>query len=154
MVTETKLGRGTGAQFVSARVNTVPPSGIRKFFDIVATMPPGVSRDQIPEMLQSLLAERFSLAVHRENKEQPVYALVVSKTGPRLKAASATVEAMGSEAAGAQILYTPFGEAHMDTKGGWQIGDGPYGPIRMSVGPNATTQVEFLQVTMGGWPRR
>lgn len=27
-----------GAQFVSARVNSVPPSGIRKFFDIAATM--------------------------------------------------------------------------------------------------------------------
>src|SRR5437588_4231507 len=38
MVTETKLGRGTGEQFVSAWVNAVPPSGIRKFFDIVATM--------------------------------------------------------------------------------------------------------------------
>lgn len=30
--------RGTGAEFVSARVRGVPPSGIRKFFDIVATM--------------------------------------------------------------------------------------------------------------------
>ncbi len=28
----------TGEQYVSARVNGVPPSGIRKFFDIVATM--------------------------------------------------------------------------------------------------------------------
>nr|AIA12919.1 Aminotransferase class I and II [uncultured bacterium] len=30
--------RATGEQFVSDRVNNVPPSGIRKFFDIVATM--------------------------------------------------------------------------------------------------------------------
>jgi Aspartate/tyrosine/aromatic aminotransferase len=28
----------TGEAFVSARINDVPPSGIRKFFDIVATM--------------------------------------------------------------------------------------------------------------------
>src|SRR5437667_12355976 len=28
----------TGARFVSERVREVPPSGIRKFFDIVATM--------------------------------------------------------------------------------------------------------------------
>src|SRR5215213_7976161 len=28
----------SGERFVSARVNSVPPSGIRKFFDIVATM--------------------------------------------------------------------------------------------------------------------
>src|SRR5437879_13223502 len=30
--------RANGEEFVSARVNGVPPSGIRKFFDIVATM--------------------------------------------------------------------------------------------------------------------
>src|SRR5436190_13999791 len=30
--------KATGEGFVSARVNGVPPSGIRKFFDIVATM--------------------------------------------------------------------------------------------------------------------
>lgn len=30
--------QGTGERFVSARINGVPPSGIRKFFDIAATM--------------------------------------------------------------------------------------------------------------------
>nr|AIA15493.1 Aminotransferase class I and II [uncultured bacterium] len=35
--TKTK-GDATGEEFVSARINSVPPSGIRKFFDIVATM--------------------------------------------------------------------------------------------------------------------
>src|SRR5438093_11033479 len=30
--------RESGARFVSARVRGMPPSGIRKFFDIVATM--------------------------------------------------------------------------------------------------------------------
>src|SRR4051794_11218329 len=40
MVTGTSVetGQGTGARFVSERVQGVPPSGIRKFFDIVATM--------------------------------------------------------------------------------------------------------------------
>ena len=28
----------TGEEFVAGRINDVPPSGIRKFFDIVATM--------------------------------------------------------------------------------------------------------------------
>jgi len=40
MVTGTSVdtGQETGARFVSERVQGVPPSGIRKFFDIVATM--------------------------------------------------------------------------------------------------------------------
>ncbi len=36
-------------------------------------------------MLQSLLAERFQLAIHRENKPMPVYAMVVGKGGPKLQ---------------------------------------------------------------------
>jgi uncharacterized protein (TIGR03435 family) len=42
-------------------------------------------RHQIHLMLQSLLAERFNLAVHHENKEMPVYFLVVAKGGPKLR---------------------------------------------------------------------
>jgi uncharacterized protein (TIGR03435 family) len=56
-------------------------------FDIVAKVPEGVPNDQIPEMLQSLLNERFKLTLHREKKEMPVYALVVGKNGPKLEKA-------------------------------------------------------------------
>jgi uncharacterized protein (TIGR03435 family) len=37
------------------------------------------------EMVQSLLADRFKLAVHCEMKEMPVYALVAGKNGPKFK---------------------------------------------------------------------
>jgi uncharacterized protein (TIGR03435 family) len=36
-------------------------------------------------MLQTLLAERFKLTIHRENKELQVYALVVAKNGSKLQ---------------------------------------------------------------------
>ncbi len=42
-------------------------------------------RDQVAERLRALLADRFQLAVHRETKDQPIYALVVSKNGAKLK---------------------------------------------------------------------
>ena len=54
-------------------------------FDVVATIPLGATRDDVNLMLQSLLADRFQLKVHRSTKELPVYALVVAKGGPQLK---------------------------------------------------------------------
>jgi len=54
-------------------------------FDIVARFPPHSAGDQIPLMLQALLADRFKLALHRETKELPMYALVVTKNGPKFK---------------------------------------------------------------------
>jgi uncharacterized protein (TIGR03435 family) len=55
--------------------------------NITAKLPEGASEAQVPEMLQTLLAERFKLTLHRDTKEHAIYALVVDKGGPRLKAA-------------------------------------------------------------------
>jgi len=42
---------------------------------------------QLRLMLQTLLAERFRLVVHKEVRDMPVYALVIAKGGPKLKPA-------------------------------------------------------------------
>jgi len=47
------------------------------------------SLGEVRLMLQSLLADRFKLRVHRESKEMPLYALQVAKSGSKLKPASA-----------------------------------------------------------------
>jgi len=44
-------------------------------------------RDQSNERLRALLADRFQLVAHKETKDQPIYALVVSKSGAKLKEA-------------------------------------------------------------------
>ncbi len=54
-------------------------------YDLVAKLPDGAPKDQAPMMLQTLLAERFKMAVHREKKDLPAYALTVAKGGSKLK---------------------------------------------------------------------
>jgi uncharacterized protein (TIGR03435 family) len=54
-------------------------------FNIDATYPAGATEKQVPEMLQSLLRDRFRLELHREMKEHAVLALVIEKRGPKLK---------------------------------------------------------------------
>ncbi len=63
-------------------------------FNVLATIPEGVARDQAPEMLQSLLAERFKLKVHHETRDRDVYALTVGKGGFKFKESSATQTSM------------------------------------------------------------
>lgn len=67
-------------------------------YDVNAKMDPSVA-DQLrkldPEegrtarqkMLQSLLADRLKLVIHRDSKELPIYALAVAKNGPKLQEA-------------------------------------------------------------------
>jgi uncharacterized protein (TIGR03435 family) len=54
-------------------------------YDINAKLPAGVSPEKMPEMVQSLLSERFGVHLHREQKEMPVYVLQVGKPPLRLK---------------------------------------------------------------------
>jgi uncharacterized protein (TIGR03435 family) len=71
-------------------------------YDIVAKVPAGTTKEQFNLMLQSLLAERFKVMVHRETKNMQVYALSIGKNGPKLKEVdAATLEAAKAAAAAA-----------------------------------------------------
>ena len=52
-------------------------------FDLEAVAE-GASENQLRQMLQTLLAERFNLVIHRETKEMPVYHLLAAKSGIKL----------------------------------------------------------------------
>jgi uncharacterized protein (TIGR03435 family) len=54
-------------------------------YDIVAKAPDNTPKDQIPLMLQTLLADRFRLKLHRETRELPIYALLFVKESPKLE---------------------------------------------------------------------
>ena len=51
------------------------------YFDIEARAEGNPSKAQMQLMMQSLLADRLSLAVHHETKEGPVYGLVLARPG-------------------------------------------------------------------------
>jgi uncharacterized protein (TIGR03435 family) len=53
-------------------------------FDVEAKAEGDPGRVQVLAMLQTLLAERFQLKVHREDREQSIYALVAAKRGSKL----------------------------------------------------------------------
>ncbi|HXA65820.1 MAG TPA: TIGR03435 family protein [Bryobacteraceae bacterium] len=74
--------------------------------------------DQMRERLRALLADRFQLTLHRETKEESVYALVVAKNGPKLQ------ESQTKE------------------------GTGPHGMLRMGRGEVAGQGVQLQGLTM------
>jgi uncharacterized protein (TIGR03435 family) len=58
-------------------------------FNIEAVTPGDVAPTRLEQMqmLRALLEERFGLKFHRQDKEMAIYALTVTKGGPKLKAA-------------------------------------------------------------------
>jgi uncharacterized protein (TIGR03435 family) len=63
----------------------IGPDWLDSRFDVDAKLPAGSKRSQVPEMVQSLLADRFHMKFHNESKEFPVYALLVEARGSDLK---------------------------------------------------------------------
>jgi len=55
--------------------------------DELRKLDPYQSLPERQRMLQSLLADRFKLTIHRESKELPVYALAIAESGPKLQEA-------------------------------------------------------------------
>jgi len=64
-------------------------------FDVIANLPPGATKEQVPQMLKALLADRFKLVIHEESKDQKVYALVVGKGGIKMKETAPAADGAG-----------------------------------------------------------
>jgi uncharacterized protein (TIGR03435 family) len=80
--------------------------------------------EMLHAMMQTLLAERCKLVVHREMRERPIYALVVAKNGPKLKAAERSevesLRAKHSDAVGVpggSGFFVRGGNGHIDIYG-------------------------------------
>lgn len=53
-------------------------------YDITAKAEGPEEPERLKQMMQTLLADRFKLAFHRETKDLPIYELVTAKNGPKL----------------------------------------------------------------------
>jgi uncharacterized protein (TIGR03435 family) len=121
-------------------------------YDITAKVPDGVPKEQIPAMLQVLLSERFKMTIHKESKEQPVYALIVGKGGPKLTksdpadvAAPAGLSASGGKGEGAGPAAALGGRGGGPPKGAMMMEmGGPGGNARMRA--NGTTMGRFCDM--------
>ena len=54
-------------------------------YDVVAKTSMPASNEQLRQMVQTLLADRFKLEFHRDTKEMQAYVVTVAKTGHKLK---------------------------------------------------------------------
>ena len=130
-------------------------------FDIVATLPEGAKTEQVPQMLQALLAERFKLVARRDNKEQPVYALTVAKGGPKLKEAAQegpqaaeNKPAVPSENPDKDVVINQ-GDTQLRVRRnegpggrGVMISGGKNGAQRVTMGPDGKMHMEIEHMTM------
>jgi uncharacterized protein (TIGR03435 family) len=53
-------------------------------FDIDATFPPDSPIAQVRQMIQTMLAARFKMALHKETRQLPVYSLMIAKGGLKI----------------------------------------------------------------------
>jgi uncharacterized protein (TIGR03435 family) len=126
-------------------------------FDIFAKMPEGSTKEQAPQMLQALLAERFKLVLHRDNKEHSVMALVVAKGGAKLPDSPADKDFDENTPLkpGETQMDTPDGPIRMtaDAKNGSSVVNmGKRGTWTQKMDPtNGTLHMEGSKVTMSGF---
>ena len=107
-------------------------------WDILAKIPAGQPDDRSPEMMQNLLAERFKLAIHRANREQSVYALVIGNGKLKIKEAAAEEEAPA----------TPQPARPGSPAPGFFVSGGATGKVRVTLGPNGGMQLQMAKITM------
>src|ERR1700679_3438070 len=74
-------------------------------YDIEAKAEHPASRQQIHLMLQSLLAERFNLRLHRETKELPMYVLTAENYRTHLRKNTSGGEFRVSRGRSGQLVF-------------------------------------------------
>ena len=104
-------------------------------FDVDAKLPAGATRAQIPEMLKSMLEERFQIKVREDSKDLSVYGLVSSPGANRLKDMSNSAEVPDANAASQGKSYGGPGGMGSDYGNGssYDLRDGKFEAKKFSM---------------------
>ena len=123
-------------------------------FDILAKMPPGATKDDMPVMLQALLKDRFKLETHRDKKEHSVYALVVAKGGIKMKEAEPDVPPPAEPKPlekGEMVMGTGDSAARVKMNSDGRSGTAETaktGRVKYSVSPDGMIHYEYAKLEM------
>ncbi len=113
-------------------------------FDIEGKLPEGASENQVPLMLQALLADRFKMVIRRESREQPVYALVIDKGGLKIQPTTPTPESAPAAPA-AIAASSPTGQFSMSASGEMTMTMG--GGLRINTGKDDSAHFRVTQMS-------
>jgi len=135
---------------------TGPDWMITDRFEILARMPDGTTKDDVPAMLQALLKDRFGLTAHREMVDQPVLGLVAGKNGPKLLPAPANAEVLDEAVplkAGESIVDSPDGRILLRRNGdGSSTYVGPWGSFSLKFdGQSLSMHMQSESIDMRGF---
>src|SRR5580704_11251008 len=85
------------------------PERDAKHWEIAATIPEDGTPAQVPEMLKTLLVQRFGLVSHEEVRPVPVYALVAGPESPKLRKSQIVVASDGTSDPSFSVASTAAG---------------------------------------------
>jgi uncharacterized protein (TIGR03435 family) len=132
-------------------------------FDIAALLPEGATEKDLPQLLRSLLRDRFKVVAHKESKDADVYALLEASGGHKMTPSPELVPPPApdpNQPEPAPVQQTGPGMTvngqRMDIKqtasgtGGSNvsISGGRNGAQKVSVGPDGNMHMEIERLTM------
>lgn len=117
-------------------------------FDVIAKLPPDTTPEFRKQMLQTLLAERFKLVVHKDTRPMPVWALRVGKKMHMTQAASDGEEGKQQESG---CKPQPQGSVDGRPPGRIMIMNASGTMSTFELGPGGTLRYACRNITMAGF---
>jgi uncharacterized protein (TIGR03435 family) len=105
------IAYGVSMQALDTAEDWIQRGDLRFDVQAKAENPASATRQQLLTMLQNLLVERFQIKFHYVTKEEPGFALVVAKNGPKLQTSTSEEEKLTFIGSNGEEVPKPFRKA-------------------------------------------